>query len=84
MPILRTSSADCNDFNLRILIGDSSVEYCVIGSLIRLIISRDAFPRFQLVATRDQSDVNIYSPQQKTSLSWNLEVILNYLRQDID
>ena len=84
VPILRTSSADCNDFNLRILIGDSSVEYCVIGSLIRLIISLEAFPCFQLVATRDQSDVNIYSPQQKTSLSWNLEVILNYLRQDID
>ena len=60
VPILRTSSADCNDFNLRIFIGDSSVEYCVIGSLIRLIISLDALSRFQLAQIFDQSDPSIY------------------------
>ena len=60
------------------------MEYCVIGSLIRLIISRDALSRLQLAQIHDQSDPSIYSSQKKTSLSWNLEVILNYLRQDID
>ena len=58
------------------------MEYCVIGSLMRLIISRDALSRFQLAQIHDQSDPSI--SQKKTSLSWNLEVILNYLRQDID
>ena len=68
VPILRTSSADCNDFNLRILIGDSSVEYCVIGSLIRLIISRDALSRFQLAQIHDQSDPGIFEKENEPEL----------------
>ena len=68
VPILRTSSADCNDFNLRILIGDSSVEYCVIGSLIRLIISRDALSRFQLAQIHDQSDSGIFANENEPEL----------------